>query len=710
MTSNISFFSMVKNDLKRRIWAMALLFLGLFAALPLAGMMYTESLQNQLANRMLSWEKMIAELAEFVGPVNYGMFAVVVGASVLAAFTGFSFLQSSRKLDLFHSIPVTRKRLFFVQYVSGILVFVIPYALSLVLLLVVCIVKTVCTAAVLVSLVIGAAMHVLYFLLLYHLALIAILLTGRILVSFLGLGVFYGYAFLVWQVALGYFQEFFQTFYPGNQELAGKITQMFSPAFLYLSHIQAFEGKGLQSAAVFGEHWKYLLVLLAEILLFLAVSFWLYQKRRSEAAGHSMAFERCKPVVKVLLLTALSGAGGLIFSSLSEGRKTAWMVFGILFCALVFHCVIEVIYSYEFRQVLSHRLTLVIPLGITLALALAFRFDWFGYDTFLPSVDRLEGISVYLNGLEKGRYLDGADQNGMNNMEYALQTGEMTKDLQPGYELAAAGVQNEKEGRKNSSETQSSSVWNEGDITVDAIVAYDMRNGGRKIRTYQLTAEQVEQLLPDLYEVEGFKEGHNTILGVDVDTLQFDYVEMYDAYHSGRINLAPEDARQLLQAYQKELAAASYEDLKPEQIAGELSFYRNSDGLSVDIIVYESFQETMQLLEKLGYPMRKTPDEKDTVQIDIYSYEEELYDNMDGEYDAPTVTFEGKKDMGEILKAAISDKAAYFEIDQDYMATVTINEQGGQQSNYIQSTYYFKKGEIPECVTKAFREWKENQH
>lgn len=185
---------------------MALLFLGLFAALPLAGMMYTESLQNQLANRMLSWEKMIAELAEFVGPVNYGMFAVVVGASVLAAFTGFSFLQSSRKLDLFHSIPVTRKRLFFVQYVSGILVFVIPYALSLVLLLVVCIVKTVCTAAVLVSLVIGAAMHVLYFLLLYHLALIAILLTGRILVSFLGLGVFYGYAFLVWQVALGYFQ------------------------------------------------------------------------------------------------------------------------------------------------------------------------------------------------------------------------------------------------------------------------------------------------------------------------------------------------------------------------------------------------------------------------------------------------------------------------------------------------------------------------
>ena len=35
----------------------------------------------------------------------------------------------------------------------------------------------------------------------------------------------------------------------------------------------------------------------------------------------------------------------------------------------------------------------------------------------------------------------------------------------------------------------------------------------------------------------------------------------------------------------------------------------------------------MQLWEKLGYPMRKTPDEKDTVRIDIYSYEEELYDN-----------------------------------------------------------------------------------
>ena len=709
MTSNISFFSMVKSDLKRRIWVMALLFLGFFAALPLAGMIYTESLQNQLANRMFTWEQMIAELAEFAGPVNYGMVGVIIGASVLVAFTGFSFLQSSRKLDLFHSLPVTRKRLFFVQYVSGLLVFAIPYALGLLLLLIVCIVKTVCTAAVLAGLAIGAVLHVLYFLLLYHLALIAILLTGRILVSFLGLGVFYGYAYLVWQVTLGYFQEFFNTFYSGNQVLAGKITQVFSPLFLYASHIGTFEGEGLRSVAVFAGHWKYLLVLLAEIILFLAVAFWLYQRRRSEAAGHSMAFEKSKPVIKVLLLAALSGAGGLFFSSFSEGRATAWMVFGIIFCALVFHCVIEVIYSYEFRTVLSHRLTLVLPLGAVLALALAFRFDWFGYDTFLPSQDRLEGIAVYISGLNRGQYLDSDDMNAVT-IDYALEKGTMITDLKPGYRLAAAGVQNEKDdrwGKRSGHVEMKSSAWNDSDVTVDVVVAYDLKNGSRAIRTYWLSAEQAEQMIADLYEVEGFKEGHNTILGANVDTLQFDYVEMYDAYHNGRINLSPENARQVLQIYQQELAAAGYQDLKPEQIAGRLSFYKNNTGLWADVVVYESFSGTMKLLEELGYPMRRVPDVKDTVQIDIYSYEADLYDQTDGE---PHVIFEEQDDMEEILQAAVSDQAAYFEIDQDYMVTVTINEQEGTQSNYIQSTYQFKRGEIPECVTKAFREWKENQH
>ena len=268
MTSNISFFSMVKSDLKRRIWVTALLFLSLFAALPLSGMMYIDGQASQLSSKYITLEQMIENLAHFAGPTNVGMYIIVIGGSVLTAFTGYAYLHSSRKLDLFHSLPVTREKLFFVQYVSGILVFALPYAVNLVLFLIVCIIKTVCTAAVLGSLAAGVILHFLYFLLFYQVAIIAILLTGRILVSLLGLGVIQGYAILFWQVTLGYCNAFFDTFYQSQSGLAEKIVQVFSPFYLYAFHTNAFSWKELQSMRVFAGQWKHLLLLLRRLSCF----------------------------------------------------------------------------------------------------------------------------------------------------------------------------------------------------------------------------------------------------------------------------------------------------------------------------------------------------------------------------------------------------------------------------------------------------------
>ena len=194
MTSKISFSKMVYSDMKRRVWVMALLFLGFFIVLPLGCMLKVGNYQRMLSDGSIKAADLFEMTARYVSADNYLVALGVVAGAVLAAFTGFAYLQSKRKLDMLHSLPVKRETLFGVQYVSGLFIFLIPYGINILLMLIVCITRTVCTAAVMNSFIVGILIQLLYFVLFYHVVIIAILMTGRILVSVFGTIVFFGYA------------------------------------------------------------------------------------------------------------------------------------------------------------------------------------------------------------------------------------------------------------------------------------------------------------------------------------------------------------------------------------------------------------------------------------------------------------------------------------------------------------------------------------
>ena len=118
MTSKISFFKMVRSDMKRRIWVMALLFLGFFIVLPLGCMLKVGNYQRMLADGGIKAADLFEMTARYVSADNYLVAAGIIVSAVLAAFTGFSYLQSKNKLDLFHSIPVKRETLFGMQSIS----------------------------------------------------------------------------------------------------------------------------------------------------------------------------------------------------------------------------------------------------------------------------------------------------------------------------------------------------------------------------------------------------------------------------------------------------------------------------------------------------------------------------------------------------------------------------------------------------------------
>ena len=123
------------------------------------------------------------------------------------------------------------------------------------------------------------------------------------------------------------------------------------------------------------------------VTVFLAgISYLLYRVRPSEAAGKAMAFKTARAPIKVLLVIPISVAFGMFFYMLRS--HLTWLVFGTLCGCVLSHCLIEIIYHFDFRRLFAHKLHLAGCGGVSLVLLLAGYYDWYGYDSWVPDAGK----------------------------------------------------------------------------------------------------------------------------------------------------------------------------------------------------------------------------------------------------------------------------------------------------------------------------------
>ena len=123
MTSASLFFKLQKEDLKRRIWVIALLFLGFFFAYPVNLALIMENAANSQFAMYNGYTPLVdtgtpeylAKVLEYktkavVDLVSYGnvmpLFLMVTAAVVIGA-AGFVYLHNQKKVDFYHSLPVS---------------------------------------------------------------------------------------------------------------------------------------------------------------------------------------------------------------------------------------------------------------------------------------------------------------------------------------------------------------------------------------------------------------------------------------------------------------------------------------------------------------------------------------------------------------------------------------------------------------------------
>ncbi|MBE5875990.1 MAG: hypothetical protein E7290_03775 [Lachnospiraceae bacterium] len=616
MTSKSLFFKRIKQDLHQRVWFPVILFIISFFPMELTLVSELDRLQHKV-NPI---ERMTQYMVEFFTLAN--PFSIVTGvAALICALSGFSFMHSARKLDTYHSMPVKREQIFWQQYVYGILYYVIPVVIHVIICLGIGVALGAFRVEALSNMVWFALIQTLFFVLFYSVCVTAVCLTGNMVISVLGCGVLLIYSWVLYGLKTSLYDIFFDTYYY-NQ--AGTIWA-FSPLHLIANMLSDADYTGF----VYADCTLHYVKMLMQAAVYTLVALWLYKKRPTEAAGKSIAFGFAEPVIKAMIALPVTIVGAFLFRSVVENdARDGWFIFGGIFSLVLSCLVMEAIFRQNPREVFAHAKHLIVNGAIAATVIVIFRFDVFGYDYYMPANVKNYAISIYNLG-DIYMYRDSHREWSLENMELtpsesitklieqAIEDSETSHNMYYTYEKLADGA-----------------------IYFSMYVKYELDNGKEEYRCYLLNIlnDSTQQLLNEIYNTDEYKLGIYPILS-DGWKKQYNTVQVTTAYAEDRFALSEERMAKLIETYQRELKALRYEEIWNESPVASLGFEWD---MSVDnsqmhcyednYKIYDSFTQTIALLEEYGCIMETTLPAEMITAIEIDDWSVENYDN-NGEID-----------------------------------------------------------------------------
>ena len=569
MTSKNWFFKLMKEDLKRRIWLIALISLVLFFSFPVVAMLYRNVSDNPYDSLYNSYQRYMEGL---VSMDNGWMPVFLCVAVVVVACSSFSYLNSKSKVDFYHSLPVRREKLFLVNYIDGFLIMAVLYACFLFLAIIIGGVNGASSGVLLRYGMESYFVHMSFFLLLYATVTVALMMTGNRIVGLLGVCVFYFYIPIVAALLEGFCSTWLLTYY-SDGTLVGRGMAV-SP---FLQYITVFSESGhpLKAAGT---------ALIAGLLVTLC-SLWLYKKRPSEGAGKSLVFAVSKPIIRIAITIASAMAGALFGWSIQRGM--GWTLFFLICGAVVAHCVIEIIYHADFKKLFSNRLQLAGCVAAGVILVCMFRYDVTGYDRYLPGADAVKSVSINMDELDTWvEYGEAAPLkynyiywNWANRTEYLFEHMDIS-EAGPAIALAQRGIDTAVAGRQEMSES-SRYYYN----YQNTYIKYQLKSGRTVIRSYHVSFSDIEDVIEDLYAQDDFKYGMYPLLS-EADGIAF---VRYDQ-NSKKADLCmgdPAKAQQFYECYRQDLLEQTIDSRRKENPIAELRF------------ILETEQELLQEIQRI---------------------------------------------------------------------------------------------------------------
>ena len=695
MTLKISCIKLIREDIRHRGWAAALSCIALFLLMPVYALLYMSTFSD-ITPGSLNYQYLTDF---FPGLLNGGSIQILaVGIAVLAilfALTGFGYIHSREKLDLYHSLPITRSRWFISGYLSGLLLFLVPYLICSGLTLAAGVSRGILSPELALRCAEAVVGGILAYLVIYSGCLLAVMLTGRTVIGLLASFVIIVLPFIMLTLFSALQSAFFRSYYTAGIPLAQKLAD-------YLSPLGIFSELITQSSA---GHLTFSLLASAVVMaaLLTAISLFLYRIYPSEAAGRAIAFPVIAPVLKVIICIPASVFAGLILRTLMGITDNNLICLISLLASVVVCAFIEFIYTADLRLLLRNwRSTLVSVAGV-LAILCIFRFDLTGYDTYLPAEDRLEGISFYPESFSGYFSYPDIDPPSEANLGYYVPDEEIGLV----YALARSGIANLENG------ITADDFYNrqESQIPEDSlpvVFRYRLSGGRTVLRQYAVEREKISETLTQLMEDNEYRKDLFPVFHIDRDTVSA--IELSDVYGQWeKLQLNKDQIDALLDAYEKDVMKISADTLINETPIGELTVdFPSSEGIGEpDVIdprstyssagytmsvpmlyLYPEYENTLQLLEEYGHPVHTEINPADVASVSLSLSRETLeagtYDDLISSLSASAERTD-YEDISEITVTSEEDISLMLGTVHGYYSRIL--DLGYNYTNYLDIQY-----------------------
>lgn len=725
MTSKNLFFKRMKQDLEQRIWLPVIFFIVGFLTLEISLISTIERWQDRIdfADRMTRYL-----MNTFFGMDN-AFTIVTVCVAVVSGISGFAYMHSAKKLDVYHSIPVKRERLFVQQYVYGIIYYIVPLVLHSLICFCICASNGVGNMQVVGQVFGFCCVQLLIYLACYAVVVLAVVLTGNLVISALGSAVLLFYSLILAAMKYELMYKFFVTYYSTGESYD---FPAFSPVHLVLNmanNMNRSDDLYLNYMGFWGDYGK--LILMAVVYTVIALI--LYKKRPTEAAGTSMAFPVTEPIVKTMIVFPISIFSGYLFQSIaSNDNEFGWYVFGCIFGFMICCPLMEVIYRKDVKAVFKHPLQWAFNGACVILCIVVFRYDVLGYDTYLPAEDKVESYAVYFSELPNVNALySNTIDNVFDNMAITdnpstralIEHGaEITRPLRMG-ETVSADELNQQYGISN--------------ITVK----FNLKNGETAYRRYliDLADTQVFGWMADTVDSVEYKLGAYPVLTYGEEENCVGLLLSY-AYADEELALSPEQVQRFMETYQRELTNLKLDEILNEVAVARLGIafmreenqtvygmgvnsygpeyvvvedargtvYGEGVGLKYDFEesgyrIYPSFTQTLALLEEFGATVADEVPTEDVVTITVCDYNRE-WQGEDGVYHHEvrleyTPGADGTDKIEKLLESIVPNRMSsnlYNRVHVEDNIDVNINYNYNGMGEYVSGQ--FKKGQIPAFV------------
>ena len=731
MTSKNLFIRRLKQELEQRIWLPVIFFILSFLAMEMNLISYFDRISEKLDFTKRATDYVMNTFFS-VSDSGFVIFTIIV--AVISALSGFSYMHSSKKLDVYHSMPIKREKLFGQQYIYGILYYVIPFAIHVILCLVICAGNGLGGFKIYGQALGFVLVNLLVYLAVYAVTVLAVTLTGNIVISVLGSVVLLLYSYILALLKYELMERFFETYYYFyNAEYMGGIWA-FSPIHLVIQMCDAMnDAEALNYTGYFGYYGKFILM----IIVYTIAALWLYQKRHTESAGKSMAFALSEPFVKTLVVFPASfGCGYIICGIASNSNSFGWYLFGCVFGFAIICPLMEIIFRKDVKAVFKRPLQIAFNGALVLIVVFLFRLDVFGYDTYIPAEDKVESYAVYFNEIN----------NPMNYGTWELLEDMKITDNESTRRLLEHAAEVTRPLRKGDIEE-----LNDGSKYTGLAVKYNLKNGKSVYRSYMINIgdAQIMQYVADTYNDRKFKESAYPILAEDYEKT-YNGIQLQYGYYSESIQLGEKEMQEFLEVYTKELMNFTFDEMQSDYPIATLAFtipYREGDedypvvvreetltnttvsaemvkvyGDGVDFEfydtdsgyrIYPAFTETLALLTSYGANPVNEIEVENIINIQIEDYSREVNDHDGVLSKLIEVEFNPEKDgeeaMQQILDSIVADRFiegidAYSKAEENISVRIDHFYEGRERSNH----FTFRKGMMPDCVAEALQEAAKN--